>query len=182
MCPYDDNEKTTIGNYEYAEKLFKQNNSVVAENESFEVPWYIWAIAGLVILLIPIAITIKKAKKKVTPKKEEPQKEIISNTKPEEDCYIAYKRGYEPSNYIAGSLFQSYIVGKDIPEGETVFSARSKRNGNITIYKSNDEIILQERIDFTKSFRVYLKTGEKVNTFNCRWKSTNAPIERSEEE
>jgi hypothetical protein len=186
VCPYEEDEKTTNSNYEYAEKMFDNTTSIKSKKKSFEVSWYAWLIIALTLSFIFLVFKKRKSKKDTTPKKEERKAEKIHNTIPEDYTCIIYKRETDNSEttavpmYGENSLFQLYVVGKDIPEGNTIFSARSKRNGFITIHKDKNNETIYELIDFKKSFSVNLKTGETVKTFNCRWKSTNAPTERSE--
>lgn len=52
VCPYEEDEKNTNSNYEYAEKLFDNTTSIKSKKKSFDVPWYAWAIAVFVILWI----------------------------------------------------------------------------------------------------------------------------------
>lgn len=96
----------------------------------------------------------------------------------DDSTIVCYKREIDNQEttvvpkYSENSLYQLYVVGKDIPQGKTEFSARSKRGGHITVYQSKDGDFLREYIDFPKSFSVELKEGENVEVFNCRWKST----------
>lgn len=93
----------------------------------------------------------------------------------DDSTIVCYKRETDTpettlvSKYSENSLYKLYVVGKDIPQGNTEFTARGSRGGHITIFTSNDSS--RQYIDFKKPFYVDLKDGQKVETFNCRWKS-----------
>lgn len=157
------------------------NTKVLSTNHNM--PWYFWMMLFVTIFwTVPITIyeiykSVKKNdnqtdKKDIKPKSqakmpgfENLADDVQINFKRETDSYQAIEK------YSENSLYQLYVVGKDIPQGNTEFTARGSRGGHITIFTNNDSS--RKYIDFKKPLRVDLKEGQKVETFNCRWKSIN---------
>lgn len=148
-----------------------------------DMPWYFWAMFGITIFwTVPITIyeiykSVKKNDNQTDKKDIEPksQAKIPGFENLADDVQINFKRetdSYQAiEKYSKNSLYQLYVVGKDIPQGSTEFTARGSRGGHITIFTNNDSS--RKYIDFKKPLRVDLKEGQKVETFNCRWKSIN---------
>lgn len=149
-----------------------QNYKNLYPSEAFFTTTFLfWGIVGIILLFIIIAF--KRKKRKETNSQATNEFEILTD----DSTIVCYKRETDTpettlvSKYSENSLYKLYVVGKDIPQGKTEFSARSKRGGHITIFQNKDGDFVRKYIDFPKSLSIDLKEGKIVEVFNCRWKS-----------
>ena len=165
-CPYDYNNSINTQHSTYNEQ----------ESNGFAI---VFAIVIVFVFLLFICLlfaffTIRSNRKNSSDNPTD-KTEISNNQKNQNQIYVNYKRETDTpettlvSKYSENSLYKLYVVGKDIPQGNTEFTARGSRGGHITIFTSNDSS--RQYIDFKKPFYVDLKDGQKVEVFNCRWKS-----------